>query len=62
VDNFANLPVLTALRLISLCEKSVPNSAESMEEDFRICQFPRPLHCFHIPFTASEEEDRTRSV
>jgi|HubBroStandDraft_6_1064221.scaffolds.fasta_scaffold30671_3 hypothetical protein len=28
-----------------------------MEEDFRFCHFPRPLHSFHISFTASEKED-----
>jgi hypothetical protein len=57
VENFANLPILTALTPISSCEKSVPNLAESRVEDFRFRHFRCPLHSFHIRFTASKKED-----
>lgn len=39
MENFANLPILTTLNPIPLCEKSVCNLAESREEDFRFCHF-----------------------
>src|SRR4029077_10422561 len=48
VENFANRPVLTALKPIPSCEKSLLNSALTAVEDFRICYCDPPLHSFHI--------------
>src|SRR5580698_3297047 len=50
VENFVNRPVLTALKPIPSCEKSLPNSALTQEEDFRFCYCSLPLHSFHISF------------
>jgi hypothetical protein len=52
VENFANQLVLTALTSIPSCEKLVSIPSEVREEDFRFRHSVRPLHSFHISFTA----------
>jgi hypothetical protein len=58
VENAANRPMLTVLKPIPLCEKSVPNLAESRVEHFHFHHFRQPLHRFHMLSTDREKEDR----
>ncbi|HXC43816.1 MAG TPA: hypothetical protein VNY51_09895, partial [Candidatus Dormibacteraeota bacterium] len=55
VENFANRPVLTVLKPIPSCEKSLPNSALTAVEDFRFRYYDPPLHSFHISCTTSKK-------
>jgi hypothetical protein len=57
VENFINRPVVTALGTSPLCEKSVLNLAETLQQDFHFSGFAWALHRFHIAFTDLEKED-----
>ena len=57
MENFANRPIVTTLGTRPSCEKSVPNLAETLGEDFRFSGFTGALHRFHMSFTESQKED-----
>jgi hypothetical protein len=57
VENFGNRPIVTTLGTSPSCEKSVPNLAETLQQNFRFPGFARALHSFHIRSTDSQKED-----
>src|ERR1700683_1143996 len=57
VENFSKRPIVTTLGISPSCEKSAPNLPDALQQHFHFCHFYRPLHSFHISFTASEKED-----
>lgn len=59
MENFANRLTLTTLGGDPSCEKSVPNSAETLQQQSAPARLPPPLHSFHIAFTTAAKEDVT---
>src|SRR5579859_4220842 len=57
VEISPNSPVVTAFHPNSSCEKSLPPTTEPLVNLTPILSFTPPLHNFHIPFTATYEED-----
>src|SRR6266404_3838139 len=49
VENFGKRPIVTTLGSVPSCEKSVPNMAETVQQDSHFPGSPRTLHSFHSP-------------